>query len=539
MASTVKTVLKLHDQFSAPMKNCANSCKIFNANSKVTDRDVKRLATSFKTNLVRGVKVGTTALISAGSAIVGIGMKYNTQMQDYMANFKVMLGSEEAAAKKVNELKKISSATPFEMSDLADATKTLLAFGIRNKDTTRILKMMGDVSLGNAEKMSSLARAYGKASSEGKLSGETLQSMIDAGFNPLNIIAKKTGENMTDLKKRMSDGKVTIKELEDAFETATSKGGQFYGGMKEGSKTFNGQISTIKDNLNSLAGEIAGPLTDALTKKGLPWAIEKIGEVQNNLPEIKAKLKSLGNAFSWLTPILAGTVAAITAFKVIKSISTAIQVWKAVTTAYAVAQGLANASMLACPLTWVVIGVGAVIAVITLLVLKGKTLSKWLGVLKKKFLGLSCVQKVISWVKALKSVFDKVLSPIKKVAGWLGKVFEYDGKTVDVNVNKNDNPEPNDKGDNPKPRKRNATGTSYFSGGLTRINEGGRTESAILPSGTQIIPADKTQKALNNAAKRNVTVYVTVQGNMIGNEKAMEEFAEYTGKKILTAMDNV
>lgn len=539
MASTVKTVLKLHDQFSAPMKNCANSCKIFNANSKVTDKDVKRLAASFKGNLVRSVKVGATALMTAGSAIVGIGMKYNTQMQDYIANFKVMLGSEEAALKKVNELKKISSSTPFEMSDLADATKTLLAFGIKNKDTTRILKMMGDVSLGNAEKMSSLARAYGKASSEGKLSGEVLQSMIDAGFNPLNIIAKKTGENMTDLKKRMSDGKVTIKELEDAFKTATSKGGQFYGGMKEGSKTFNGQISTIKDNLNSLAGEIAGPLTDALTKKGLPWAIEKIGEVQNNLPEIKAKLKSLGNTFSWLTPILAGTVAAITAFKVIKSISTAIQVWKAITTAYAAAQGLANASMLACPLTWVVIGIGAVVAVATLLILKWKTVSKWLGVLKEKFLGLSCVQKVISWVKTLKSAFNKVLSPIKRVAGWLGKVFDYDGKTVDVNVNKNDNSNPDDKGDNPKPRKGNATGTSYFSGGLTRINEGGRTESAILPSGTQIIPADKTQKALNNSVKRNVTVYVTVQGNMIGNEKAMEEFAEYTGKKILSAMDNV
>lgn len=98
-----------------------------------------------------GVTVASLAAIATGmGAAVVAGVKYNAAMEMYTANFKTMLGSEEDAIAKVNELKKMGASTPFEMADLAKATTTLLAFGVAGSKSTDVLTMLGDVSLGNA-----------------------------------------------------------------------------------------------------------------------------------------------------------------------------------------------------------------------------------------------------------------------------------------------------------------------------------------------------------------------------------------------------
>lgn len=80
----------------------------------------------------------------------------------------------------------------------------------------------------------------------------------------------------------------------------------------------------------------------------------------------------------------------------------------------------------------------------------------------------------------------------------------------------------------------NATGTPYWRGGLTRVNERGG-EIMNLPSGTQIIPHDVSVKA---AGGRSVTVNVNIQGNVIGNREYTEQVGEYVGRKVLAALGN-
>lgn len=80
-----------------------------------------------------------------------------------------------------------------------------------------------------------------------------------------------------------------------------------------------------------------------------------------------------------------------------------------------------------------------------------------------------------------------------------------------------------------------ATGTPYWRGGLTRVNERGG-EIMNLPSGTQIIPHDVSVKA---AGGRSVTVNVTIQGNVIGNREYTEQVGEYVGRKVLAALGNI
>lgn len=157
---------------------------------------------------------------SSLKSVVKSGLDYNAQMESYLTNFKVMLGNEQLAAEKLEEIRRMAASTPFSLSDLTEGTQTLLQFGIAADDTTGVLKQLGDISLGNADKLQTLVRAYGKMSSAQKVTLENVNMMIDAGFNPLNQICDATGESMSALYKRISDGKVSFNELEAAVAAA-------------------------------------------------------------------------------------------------------------------------------------------------------------------------------------------------------------------------------------------------------------------------------------------------------------------------------
>lgn len=122
---------------------------------------------------------------SSLQSVVKSGLDYNAQMESYLTNFKVMLGDEQLAAEKLEEIRRMAASTPFSLSDLTEGTQTLLQFGVAADDTTGVLKRLGDISLGNADKLQTLVRAYGKMSSAQKVTLENVNMMIDAGFNPL------------------------------------------------------------------------------------------------------------------------------------------------------------------------------------------------------------------------------------------------------------------------------------------------------------------------------------------------------------------
>ncbi len=278
----------------------------------------------------------------AGKAMQGIAalaknsFAYNASMESYLINFRTLLGSEEAAAAKVAELKKYAAETPFAMDDLAGATQTLLAFGISSDEASTALKYLGDISLGDANKLSSLTLAFAQVSSAGKLAGQDLLQMINAGFNPLNIIAEKTGAAYADLRAVMSGEKTSddfklrveaarkeVEELGDAasmgaqmlvqmgndgqisadlvlkaMELATSKGGIFYQALSKASKSALGQLATIEDGWNMLIGNLGKGgfdyLSQGLFPKVISW-LDKLNAAfeKNGLAGIKAELPAI------------------------------------------------------------------------------------------------------------------------------------------------------------------------------------------------------------------------------------------------------
>ena len=224
--------------------------------------------------------VGLTAAAGAGvAAVAKMGIEYNAQMQSYQTAFTTMLGDAEKAQKLTDNLKTLAAKTPLAMTDLADASQILLAFGSSAEELPDQLERLGDVAQGDAQALGTMATAFGRVQSNGYASLEEINMMIDQGFNPLQIIADKTGESMAEVRDRVSAGEVSFEELADALRTATDEGGQFYNAMENQSKTFEGQMSTLQDNVSALAGTLTEDLFNSLAGTALPMVNTWVDEL--------------------------------------------------------------------------------------------------------------------------------------------------------------------------------------------------------------------------------------------------------------------
>ena len=249
---------------------------------------IKSAGSALGSAALSGAKVAAGALAAGTAAVGGLiakGISYNNQMEQYQTSFTTLLeGNQAAADGLVSSLKEMADTTPFEMTDMSNAAQTLLGFGVAADKVMPSLQALGDVSQGNSERFSNLSLAFAQVQAAGKLTGQDLLQFINAGFNPLQEMSRTTGKSLAELKEEMSEGAISAEMVADAFQSATSEGGRFYQSMEKQSKTFSGQISTIKDNVNSLIGTLT---------KGLQQDL-----AANFLPQINESLSSLNSAFT-------------------------------------------------------------------------------------------------------------------------------------------------------------------------------------------------------------------------------------------------
>jgi len=364
--------------------------------------------------------------------VVQSGVDYNASMESYLTNFKVMLGNEELAAAKLSELRKMAASTPFALSDLTEGTQILLQFGIAADDTTDVLKQLGDISLGNADKLQTLVRAYGKMSSAKKVTLENVNMMIDAGFNPLNQICEATGESMSDLYKRISDGRVSFEELQYAVQAATSEGGQFYNGMLEASQTFSGRMSTLKDNVAALTGELTSGLFAALGD-----LVVKLNDVVTSFLDSDEKMAQLKDTIGIATSVVAAAGAAFLAYKGYVALATAAEVAHTVATTamtaanaaaeagatgLALAQAALNAVISANP---VALLVSALAALATGLVTAYKTSETFRNTVNSAFstvknITQSAIGTVVDWINDLVAKIEGAAAALANLKNGIG-----------------------------------------------------------------------------------------------------------------------
>ncbi len=243
------------------------------------------------------IEAGKSALQSAG------------QMQMYEASFTTMLGSATKAKSFMNDIVAMAAKTPFQTEDLADASKTLMQFGVASKDLLPTMKMLGDIAQGNNQRFNSLALVFGQMKSAGRLMGQDLLQMINAGFNPLQEISKKTGESMAVLKDKMSKGAISADMVTEAFRAAASEGGKFFNGMEVASKTLPGLMSTLTDNVSIMSRSFTEELMP-VAMNTVKWLSEMTGKISELSPAIKSFVVVMGGGVVVATA-LAGAIKGI------------------------------------------------------------------------------------------------------------------------------------------------------------------------------------------------------------------------------------
>lgn len=285
LKKTEKEAKQTADDVSDQGKKSSKGWKdSFNEIGSLSKKGFSAVSSAAKT----AAKASITAIAGVTAAMGGlaaVGIKYNASIETYQTSFEVMTGSAEKAGEVIERLKKVGAETPFELPQLADTTQLLMNYGFTADEAMDKMMMLGDISQGSADKMSRIAMAYGQMSSAGKVQLEDVKQMIEAGFNPLQEISESTGESMESLYQRISDGTLAVDEITASMERATSEGGKYYQSMEKQSKTFEGQMSTLKDNAQQLLGDIMKPISEEMTNSILPAANEALSTLSSAFEE--------------------------------------------------------------------------------------------------------------------------------------------------------------------------------------------------------------------------------------------------------------
>jgi len=204
------------------------------------------------------------------------------------AAFAVLTGSVSDAKALLLDVRDFANKSPVSLGGAQAAAKMMLAFNISVTDVGANLRMLGDISGGNQQRFDSLTLAFSQSAAAGRLMGQDLLQMVNAGFNPLQEISARTGESMIDLKARMEDGGISTAEVTLAFLDASSAGGRFEGMSDKLAETMGGKLMIAMADLElamTRVGTAIAPLIIQLTDgmeegksviDGVVYTVEKL-----------------------------------------------------------------------------------------------------------------------------------------------------------------------------------------------------------------------------------------------------------------------
>jgi hypothetical protein len=229
--------------------------------------------------------VAATAL-GAGLAFIKSASGAAAGMESLAMNFEVLTGSAKKSKELIKQFRDEAVKSPLNVNDYADAARSFMSYGVSAEKVLPLLKMVGDVSLGNSERFGLLNYAMAQIASNKLLKGDDLRQLVAQGFNPLAEIAKKTGRAYGDLLDDMSNKLITFEMVEGALKDVTSEGGRFFGAIEKGASTTEGKIAKFKDSILGLKVAFGTGFNE-----GLKSALDSINV---SLPQFEARFTQFG-----------------------------------------------------------------------------------------------------------------------------------------------------------------------------------------------------------------------------------------------------
>ena len=495
----VTIILSLQDRFSKPLAKTKAAIEKAEREIGRAHYTINKWANNANKKFTAVASAAGKTSLAIASIAAGVGFKEAFDMETYKAQLETATGSTERAAELMKKAITMANKTPFEGGELVEATALFESMGMSSE---KWLTYAGDM-----------------AGATGKDIMQAVEAIIDA----------QAGEW-----ERMKE--FGIKGVDDMDTLVQVMNQRFAGGMDKLSTTTKGMWSTITGvSKNSLA-KIIGIMDDGSVRVGsaldlarqyMQQLADKLTQWQNDgtIEYISQKavtaMQEFINAMKWakdhanvLIPVLSALVGMFVAFNIISTIVNLWKQYKAIAVGVTAAQGALNFAMTANPIGILIVAIGALIAIGVALWMNWDTVKAKAQELWEK------VKIVFNGIKsAVVGAFDAVKAKVNSVIdGIVGKIQALYEKIQNIPIIgsmtttavKGFNVLTDKITGNTSSIPGHATGTSFFRGGIGRINEGNRGELVQLPSGTKIFPHTKTKQMMGT--QNTYHINITVQG---------------------------
>ena len=243
--------------FDRGMDEASNSANGFsNKMGKIMDNVKSFLIYDMGKKLVTGFVDATKA-----------GISYNATLQESKIKWETLLGTQEKADKMLQSIQKFAKDTPFEQMGVEAMATQLHNAGFEGEALFNQISKFGDLAGAfgvQSDSLQEMVRQYSQVKQAGVAYTEDLNILQDRGIPIYKALAEQLGINTADVKKWASEGKITADVYQKALDNL-AKGVE--GGMEKMSKSFNGQLSTMKDNFGQMAGILSKPIFDFLSQQ--------------------------------------------------------------------------------------------------------------------------------------------------------------------------------------------------------------------------------------------------------------------------------
>lgn len=198
----------------------------------------------------------------------GAALRASGQFQQWQVAFSTMLGSTERATDLLGRLREFAARTPFELPEVVEGGKRLMAFGVSAEEVIPTLRALGDAAAGLGVPVDRLVNAFGQVKAAGRLMGQEVLQFTNAGLPILDMLSKRFGVTTGAVKKMVEEGKVGFEDVRAVLFAATQQGGIFFNMMESQSHTLFGRVNELRDSFFKLAMAIGEIL--------LPYALELV-----------------------------------------------------------------------------------------------------------------------------------------------------------------------------------------------------------------------------------------------------------------------
>lgn len=239
---------------------------------------------------------GIAGMASSGVGAItdiGIGMvNLAADAETSRIQFGVLLGDAAKGVSMFKDIEKFAARTSFNLDSASGAATKLLAAGVDEKQVMGTMQLLGDLAMGDAEKLGFLSKAYTDVFNKGKLQGQELRQFAENGVGLASALSKTIGVSTAEVLKMSEDGKISFTDMQAALISLTGEGGRFHGMMARINETFKGQWNSLIENIQTVGRDLGAMILPHLTSM-----VSEINKFLQGFMEVADKGKLIGDLF--------------------------------------------------------------------------------------------------------------------------------------------------------------------------------------------------------------------------------------------------